>query len=71
VEHNAGEMNRPTPLAFFSIGAAVDFVFGLLKWHSVVAGIVAIVCGLPLTALLFLGFRASWRGNDDSGAPRT
>jgi hypothetical protein len=35
-------MNRPTPLAFFSICAVVDFVFGLLKWHSVVAGIVAI-----------------------------
>jgi hypothetical protein len=40
-----------------------------VKWHSVVAGIVAIVCGLPLTGLLFLGFRASWKGNDDSGAP--
>jgi hypothetical protein len=59
VEHNAGEMNRPTPLTFFSIGAVVDFVFGLLKWHSVVAGIVAVFCGLPLTGLLFLGFRAS------------
>ena len=52
-------MKRPTPLAFFSICAVVDFVFGLVKWHSVVAGIVAIVCGLPLTGLLFLGFRAS------------
>jgi len=31
----------------------VDFVFGLVKWHSVGAGIVAIVCGLPLTSLLF------------------
>jgi hypothetical protein len=69
VEHNAGEMNRPTPLVFFSICGVVDFVFGLVKWHLVVAGIVAIVCGLPLTVLLFLGFRASWKGNDDSGAP--
>jgi hypothetical protein len=51
-------MSRPTPLVFFSIGAVVDFVFGLVKWHSVVAGIVAIVCGLPLTGLLFLGFRS-------------
>ncbi len=51
VEDNAGEMNRPTPLAFFSICAVTDFVFGLVKWHSVVAGIVAIVCGLPLTGL--------------------
>ncbi len=71
LEHNAGEMNRPTLLAFFSICAVVDFVFGLVKWHSVVAGIVAIVCGLPLTGLLFLGFRASRKGNDDSGAPGT
>jgi hypothetical protein len=47
VEHNAGEMNCPAPLAFFSIGAVVDFVFGLVKWHSVIAGIVAIVSGLP------------------------
>jgi hypothetical protein len=71
VEHNAGKMNRPTPIAFFSICAVVDFVFGLVKWHSVVAGIVAIVCGLPLTGLLFLGFRASGKGSDDSGAPGT
>jgi hypothetical protein len=69
VEHNTGEMNRPTPVGFFSICAVVDFLFGLVKWHSVVAGIVAIVCGLPLTGLLFLVFRASGRGNDDSGAP--
>src|SRR5436305_12122027 len=62
-------MNRPTPLAFFSICAVVDFVLGLVKWHSVVAGIVAIVCGLPLTGVLFLGFRASWKSDDDSGAP--
>ena len=68
VEHDAGEMNRPTLLVFFSIGAVVDFVFGLVKWHSVVAGIIAIVCGLPLTGLLFLGFRSSWKG-DNSGAP--
>jgi hypothetical protein len=40
-----------------------------MKWHSVVAGIVAIVCGLPLKGLLFLGFRASSKGNDESGKP--
>ncbi len=62
-------MNRPTSLVFFSICAVVDFVFGYVKWHSVIAGIVAIVCGLPLTALLFLGFRASWKDNDGSGTP--
>jgi len=67
VEHNAGEMNRPTPLAFFSLCAVVDFVIGLVKWHSLLAGIVAIVCGLPLTGFLFLIFRM---GNDDSGSPR-
>jgi hypothetical protein len=42
-----GETNRRTPLAFLSISAVVDFVFGLVKWHSVVAGIVGMVCGLP------------------------
>lgn len=46
----------------------VDFVFGLVKWHSVVAGIVAIAGGLPLTGLFFLIFGASWKGNGDSGA---
>jgi hypothetical protein len=65
VDHNGGGMNRPSPLAFFSIGAMVDFVFGLVKWHSILAGTVAIVCGLPLTGLLFLGFRRSSMGNDD------
>jgi hypothetical protein len=64
-------MNRPTPLLFFSICAVVDFVFGYIKWHSIGAGVVAIVCGLPLTALLFLGFRALGKANDDSGAPRS
>jgi hypothetical protein len=64
-------MNRPTPLLFFSICALIDFVWGCIKWHSVVAGLVAIVCGLPLTALLFLGFRATGKDNDDSGAPRS
>jgi hypothetical protein len=60
VEHNTGEINRPTPLTFFSSCAVVDFVFGVVKWRSVVAGIVAIVCGVALTGLLFLG--ASGRG---------
>jgi hypothetical protein len=64
-------MNRPTPVVFFSICALVDFLFGLVKWHSVLAGIVAIVCGLPLTGLLFLGFRPSWKGKDDSGGAST
>ena len=63
------EMNRPIPFVFFSICAVVDFVFGYMKWHSVIAGTIALVCSLPLTGLLFLGFRASWKGNDDSGTP--
>jgi hypothetical protein len=63
------KMKHPSALAFFSICALVDFAFGCIKWHSVVAGVVAIVCGLPLTALLFLGFRGRWNGTDDSGAP--
>jgi len=61
-------MNRPSAFIFFSICAVVDFVIGVMKWHSVVAGIVAIVCGLPLTGLLFLGLMASWNSNDDSGS---
>jgi len=68
VEHNVAKMSRPSALVFFSIGAVVDFVFGLVRWHSILAGIVGIVCGLPLTGLLYLGFRASWNGDDDSGA---
>jgi hypothetical protein len=64
-------MNRPTPLRFFSICALVDFVFGCIKWHSVIAGVGAIVGGLPLTAFLFFLFRAFGNGNDDSGVPRT
>jgi hypothetical protein len=56
---------------FFLICAMVDFVFGWIKWHSVVAGVVAIVCGLPLTALLFLIFRARWNGSDRSADTRS
>jgi hypothetical protein len=62
-----GEMNRHR-LALLSICTVVDFVFGLVKWHSVVAGNVGMVCGLPLTGLLFLVFGASSKGNGDSGA---
>jgi membrane associated rhomboid family serine protease len=67
VEHNAADMSRPSAAVFFSIGAAVDFVFGLVKWHSIVAGIVGIICGLPLTGLLYLSFKTRWKGDDDSG----
>jgi len=61
-------MERPNPLVFFSICAVVDFAFGCIKGHSVGSGVLAIVFGLPLTALLFL-FMGSWKGSDDSGAP--
>jgi hypothetical protein len=64
------KMKHPTALVFFSICAVVDFAFGCIKWHSVVAGVAAIVGGLPLTGLLFLLIRARWNGSDDSGAPR-
>ena len=53
---NIREMNRPSPLIFFAICAVVDFVFGYIKWHTVGSGIVAIICGLPLTGFLFLCF---------------
>lgn len=65
------KMKHPTALVFFSICAMVDFAIGCIKWHSVVAGVAAIVGGLPLTALLFLLFRARWNGSDDSGAPHS
>lgn len=62
-------MNRPNPPVFFSIGAVVDFAFGCIKGHSLGSGVLAIFLGLPLTALLFLFFRGSWKSRDDSGAP--
>jgi hypothetical protein len=65
------EMNRSSPLVFFSICAVVDFVFGYVKWHTLGSGVVAIFCGLPLTALLFLGFGVFGKGNDDSGTNRS
>ena len=65
VEHNVAVMNRPSALVFFLICAVVDFVFGYIKWHSFVGGIGAIIGGLPLTALLFLLFRAGANGKED------
>jgi hypothetical protein len=62
--HNAGQMNSPSPVFFFSICAVVDFAFGYFKWHGVGAGLVSIVCGLPLTAFLFLGFRVFRKDKD-------
>jgi hypothetical protein len=50
-------MNRLSPLVFFSICAVIDFVWGYIKWHSVAAGLVAIVGGLPLTAFLYFVFQ--------------
>jgi len=64
-------MNRLSPLLFFSICAVIDFVWGSIKCHSVTAGIVAIVCGLPLTAVLYFITHVSGKSDDDSDAPRT
>jgi len=61
------KMKNGGALVFFSICAVIDFVFGAVKWHSVVYGILAIVFGLPMTALLFILFRW-WEGSDDSGS---
>jgi hypothetical protein len=63
-------MNRPTPIVFFSLCAVVDFFFGLIKWHSVFSGVIAIVCGLPLSALLYFLLRAFEKGNDEPDDPR-
>jgi hypothetical protein len=57
------EMNRPSPLVFFSICAVVDFAFGYVKWHTLGSGVAAVFFGLPLTALLFLGLRHLGKGN--------
>jgi hypothetical protein len=57
-------MNRLSPLLFFSVRAVIDFVWGCFKWHSVAAGLLAIVGGLPLTALLLFVFTALGKGND-------
>lgn len=70
LEHNAGEMTHFPTVKFFLICAVVDFALGYIKGHSVGSGVLGMVFGLPLTALLFLVFRASWKGNSDSGAPR-
>jgi hypothetical protein len=56
--------------AFFSICAAVDFVLGCIKWHSVSAGLLAIVFGLPLNALLFLVLRRRGKVNDGHNTVR-
>jgi ABC-type Co2+ transport system permease subunit len=63
-------MKRLHPLPFFSICAVFDFVWGSIKWHSVTAGLVAIVGGLPLTAVLYFLFGALRSSNDDSDVPR-
>ena len=64
-------MKRPTPLVFFSICAVVDFVFGCVKGRSIGSGVLAIVFGLPLTALLYLVFGAFWKSGDESGISRS
>jgi len=56
-------MNRLGALLFFSICAVIDFVWGCIKWHSVAAGVVAIIDGLPLSVLLYFVFRAFGTGN--------
>jgi hypothetical protein len=56
---------------FFAICAVVDFVLGCVKWHSVAAGLVGIICGLPLTVLLYFLFKASGSGSDDPGDAST
>jgi hypothetical protein len=66
--HQVAQMNRLSALAFFSICAVVDFVWGCMKWHSVAAGLVAIVGGVPSTVVLYFVFKAFWKGKSD--APR-
>jgi hypothetical protein len=67
---SADEMKCPNALAFFAIGAVVDFIFGCGRGHSVGFGLVAIIAGLPLTALLYFLFKAFGGGNGISRDPR-
>ncbi len=62
---HAWSNERLSPIAFFALGAVIDFVIGWFKWHSLAAGVAAILFGLPATAVLFLIFKASGRGNDN------
>jgi len=59
-------MNRLSPLLFFSVCAFIDFVWGCVKWHSVAAGLAAIVGGFPSTTLLDFVFRAFGKDNDSA-----
>ena len=65
-------MKRHSAGLFFLVCAVVDFVFGLIKWHSFLGGIGAVIGGLPLTTVLFVLSKArvnkddeSHRGDDD------
>ncbi len=64
-------MNPRTPLVFFSICAVADFGLGYIRGHSIGSGVLAMIFGLPLTALLYLILKAIWKSNDGSGAPRS
>jgi len=63
------DMNPRSALVFFSICALVDFVFGYVKWHTVLSGVGAIIGGLPLSVLLFFFLRAFSKVGDESGTP--
>jgi hypothetical protein len=41
-------------LLIFALCAVFDFVWGYSKEHSVLAGVIFVVLGLPFTGLLFL-----------------
>jgi hypothetical protein len=61
-------MKRHGTLIFFAICAVIDFVFGWMRAHSVSAGIIRIVVGLPFNAVLMLIFRA-WERHHHSARP--
>jgi hypothetical protein len=60
---------KRSAVPFFAICAVIDFAWGCIKGHSVLAGVAAIVFGLPLTFLLLLVFRALERATKNSDAP--
>jgi hypothetical protein len=63
-------MKSPTALVFFSICAVIDFALGCFKWHSVIAGVVTMVFGLPFNLFLFLVFRALGKATDSEASHR-
>jgi len=47
-------------LVVFALGAVVDFAWGYMKWHAILAGVVSIVLGVPVTALVWFPLKGAF-----------